>query len=390
MKSRPKFSWLTAAFLALLHTLSTGSASAQFSNSPSFGGLFGHKSVQLKRKLPPILNVNGKTVGVAVAGANRDSTSTELQSAIENLLTRGDSGVRVEANSPDLLINCQISAYSAPKVTPATQNTLGSIDGALTVAFRISQPRSNTIITSGVATSEIDENPEGGGFHFTSQKSISTTDVQNELVADTSRQIAGYLVTTDENVTILLAGGGALNPPQKLALSNLWSRALEGFETMTPYSDPRLDAYRIYDVGAANEALAYQAQDAKAAIKYLQEASIDYGKALSNRPDEKYFLDPQNRIKTALAHYTPTTNPVPAATMTPPADAGMTNDDVIALVAAKMDEANILDNIQSATKVSFDLSINGQVKLTRSGVNGRILSAMKAKMKNAAASPPAR
>jgi len=38
-------------------------------------------------------------------------------------------------------------------------------------------------------------------------------------------------------------------------------------------------------------------------MKYLSQASINYGKAIDNNPAEKYFREPQKRIETALAHY---------------------------------------------------------------------------------------
>jgi hypothetical protein len=179
---------------------------------------------------------------------------------------------------------------------------------------------------------------------------------------------------------------------------------------MTPFSQKEEDAYRLYNIGVMNEALAYEAEDVKKARTYLQEASIDYGKAIDAKPTEKYFLQPQTRIDTALAHYkiigdqtnaakvatvnTEVSKPAaPPATTTktaalptpsaktatpsaPPADA-LTNDQVIAMVQAKLDEANILDNIRHASAVDFDLSVAGQVNLSKNGVNGQILMAMK-------------
>jgi hypothetical protein len=83
----------------------------------------------------------------------------------------------------------------------------------------------------------------------------------------------------------------------------------------------------------ANEALAYQTEDREAAKKFLEEAAINYGKAIDARPDEKNFLEPQTRIETAVAYYkkldehlpvvvaaVPPSNPVPAdAASTDPA-----------------------------------------------------------------------
>ena len=38
-------------------------------------------------------------------------------------------------------------------------------------------------------------------------------------------------------------------------------------------------------------------------MKYLSQASINYGKAIDTNPGEKYFREPQKRIETALSHY---------------------------------------------------------------------------------------
>ena len=379
-------------------------ACAQFSSGPGFGNVLMRKKVDLQRKLPPVVNISGKTISVTVEG--QGALQKELQSAIENLLTRSDSNVQVGGTRPDLVIVCGVSQYGAPKMTTAKENniTTNTFTGALSVTFRIAEPGSGHIIRSGVATTQIDQQatPSAGTLHLSlhpqqqaapgGQKINSTMDTENALVADVSRQIASYVVNTDETVEVLLATGGTLTSADKLATTKLWTRDLEELETLTPSPDPRTDAYRLYNIGVANEALAYGAQDAKAAIKFLQEASTQYGKALSSRPDEKFFLEPQNRIKTALAHY----DAAPAARLSasegasraesPKGNEGLSNDDVIAMVQAHMDQANILDNIQTAPKVSFDLSVNGQVKLLHNGVNNQLLSAMKQKARTSTSS----
>jgi hypothetical protein len=166
----------------------------------------------------------------------------------------------------------------------------------------------------------------------------------------------------------------------------LWTRALENLDTMTPLAQPEDDAYRLYDLGVANEALGYQAEDVTMARKYLQEAAIDYGKAIDSKPAEKYFLQPQTRIDTALVHYKTLGEQAKAsaaAASSPAAAAAaadtLSNADVISMVAAKLDEANILDTIKHAGAVNFDLSAHGQIDLAKGNVNGRIITAMKEK-----------
>ena len=387
MRFRPVVFPRLGVVIALL--LGTLPSLAAPTGSPSFGNFLQRKKVDLQRRLPPVTSINGRSVGVAVAPMQ--PMSAELQTEIENLLTRSDSAVRVQAVSPDVLIQCQITSYGKPAMKSTTQNkvTTNNISGAMGVTFRITEPRSGHVIASGVASSQISQDVEQNGmlkynltdpFHRNKQpapdapKITSTMDAENALVADVSRQIAAYLVNTSEVVEAMLAVGGSLDSANKLALSNLWARALEELETMGSYPDPREEAYRLYNIGVANEALAYQAQDNKAAIKYLQEASIDYGKAIADRPEEKYFLKPQDRIRTALAHYSvPTgggaagggpsgagTRGVGGAAPEGGAEAApLTNEDVIQMVQAKMDEANILDTIQNAGQVKFDLDRSG-------------------------------
>src|ERR1035441_233579 len=163
-----------------------------------------------------------------------------------------------------------------------------------------------------------------------------------------------------------------------------WSLSSSIDPTMTPFGQPAQDAYRLYNLGVVNEALGYQAEDVTQARKYLQEASIDYGKAIDAKPDEKYFLQPQTRIDTALAYYktlgdqAAASAQVASAAKAPAADV-LTNADVIAMVAAKLDQGNILDTIKTSSAVNFDLSAKGQIDLAKGNVNGAIIAAMKAK-----------
>jgi hypothetical protein len=374
---------------------------AQFSGNPSFGSIVTRKKVQLQRKLPPVTNVKGKAITVKTAPAG--GPASELQSTIENLLSRSDSGVRVEGNNPDILIDGKISQYEAPKyvTSGAGNNATTTLTGGMTVVFRITEPRTNHVLAAGVASSEISSpaksNMLTGIFHPQTGKKYNTGE-EADLVSDVARQVASYLVVTNENVQAMLATGKELENGVKLAESYLWTRALESWETAPKYPDAKLDAYRTYDIGVANEALAYQAENAQVAIRYLEEASSDYGKALNDNPGEKYFLEPQNRIKAALAHYTSAPGgtmggtasrsvaATPAATEDS-AEKPLSNDDVIAMAQAHVDESLMLDAIRSAHAVKFDLSVNGLITLSKGGVPGRVVTVMKDKQASSGAKP---
>lgn len=69
----------------------------------------------------------------------------------------------------------------------------------------------------------------------------------------------------------------------------------------------------------------------------------------------------------------PTPEPTPAA----PVDTGMSNQDVLGLVGAKVPLVTIVDQIRNAPKTNFDLSTNGIIELTKGGVSQQIIEVMR-------------
>jgi len=239
-----------------------------------------------------------------------------------------------------------------------------------------------------------------GGHNSEDLNPPTPAELRSRLIIDAVQQIAEHLVDSDESVDVFLARkDGPLDEGDKAAQTGLWERALETYETAPPFPKPDEDAYRLYDIGVAYEALAYQADNPKAAMKYLDQAAINYGKAIDARPDEKYFLEPQKRIETAIAHYKELEKEQEeaarakaealAANANPAAAAGakgLTNAQVVTMVKSGIDESAVLQAIRGATAVNFDLSPAGQKTLLSSGVSPRVLAEMKTQ---AAKKPPA-
>jgi hypothetical protein len=230
------------------------------------------------------------------------------------------------------------------------------------------------------------------------------------LVAKVVTEIAPRLVTTDEKVDVTLARGPGFDEANKLAEKAQWERDAEALETMTPLSDPAADAYRLYNIGVAYEAMAYTAQDNASIQKFLDMAAINYGKAIDAKPSEKYFIDPQTRIETAVAHYkklnegaktkqnleTASNNPPVRAEATSvstnaapqpsggtsvaaaqPSNSALTNTDVIKMAKAGVDEDSIIAAIHDAKAVEFDLTPPGLIDLANNGVKGKLVTAMR-------------
>jgi hypothetical protein len=402
----------------------------------NFGSLIvNRKKIVLERKLPPTGHIEGTAFNVAVnlpAGMQAD-VGTDLKSTLESLLIRDDSRLRSEDVHPETTITCRVTSFAMPQpqstsqavLTPGAKN--GSLQnqqmlrytGVLTVSFQAKDRAGHSLAADNV-TAKFDQEYTAAGAQQGLTHSITHTmthltkggqdddtpptavELHNRLITDAAQQIASHLVNTTEQVDVYLAKGGGLDEADKLMEQKLWSRALEQLETMKPFGSPEEDAYRLYDLGVVNEALGYQAEDVQKARKDLQEASIDYGKAIDAKPTEKYFLQPQTRIDTALAHYkvlgeqrapvsaaAATTRTTTTSTKTAPgmpaapADA-MTNDQVISMVAAGLDEANIVDTIQHAKAVNFDLTVDGQVDLSKNKVSGKVIAAMKARARTPA------
>jgi hypothetical protein len=397
----------------------------------SFGGAFQRKKIVLVRKLPPTGHIDGSTFAVNVTGPGiPPDVLMNLKSTVESLIVSNDSRLRsVAANEhPDAVVNCQVTSFSEPpaqvnsqpgfsfgkKPAPAQQMT--HITGVITATFNAQNLLAKRSIAANTETAKFDQqypvpppanastqttftsilsshiprmpsaSSQNPGQSQEADKPPTPVELKDMLIQNMAFAIASNLVNTSESVSVSLAIGGGLDEANRLMEQKLWTRALEQLETMQPFPQPDQDAYRIYELGVVNEALGYQAEDFTKARKDLQEASIDYGKAIDAKPEEKNFLQPQTRIDTALAHYKTLGDQVAAnaqaasVAAAPPAAADvLTNADVIAMVAAKLDEANIIDTIKTASGVNFDLSAHGQIDLAKASVNGRIIAAMKQK-----------
>jgi len=397
-------------------------------HAQNFGSLIvNRKKISLQRKLPPTGHVEGTTFQVKVEGTGfQADLATDLSSTVESLLIRDDSRLRSEDVHPETTIHCRITSYAQPQPQMTTQAALGKgangktglqnepmerVTGILTVSFQAKDRAGHSLAADNV-TAKFDEEYSASGAqqgivhsmthtmtHITKGGSDDDTppsaaELHNRLIQDAAQQIVSHLVNTTEQVEIYLAKGSGLDEADKLMEQKLWSRALEQLETMKPFPTPEEDAYRLYDLGVVNEAMAYQAEDVTLARKELQQASIDYGKAIDAKPTEKYFLQPQTRIDTALAHYkilgdqkAPKESAAAQGKTAGPAAStqdAITNDQVISMVAAGMDDANIIDTIRHSKSASFDLSVEGQVDLAKNKVSGAVITAMKARARTPA------
>src|ERR1017187_563532 len=321
--------------LEIAACLSIGLLAAAPAGAQSFGSA--KEKVTLLRKLPALVHLPGDSIEVRVTGRpDQADLARDLQSMLEAELTKDDPRLRVAEHGASAIISCRITDFSHPQPTvttrpslavgknaPKTQNYL-RVTGSLSLAFQ-TRSASGAELSSDNVTAKYDREFDSSG-NSTSEgvKGTMTSawkrvtggagsedlnpptdpELRALLINRAVERIAAHIVNTSETVEVYLAKQrGALDEGDKQATAGLWERALETFETAKPDPKPAEDAYRLYNTGVAYEALAYKAEDPKAAMKFLDEAAIDYGKAIDSRPGEKYFLEPQRRIEDAIAHY---------------------------------------------------------------------------------------
>ncbi|HKR28578.1 MAG TPA: hypothetical protein VJS11_14035 [Acidobacteriaceae bacterium] len=410
---------------------------------PLHGQGFGSSKtkVTLQRKLPALMRLPGNTIRVRASGhANEADIAQDLQAQLETELLKDDSSLQEDEEHPATTITCQITNYAHPqpileqkpnvfagKSGPKTVNYI-RVTGSLSVAFQARSADGHMVGSDNVTVNYDQEFDSSGNntshglvgsmsgswhkmMHGANSESPNDqppteAELRSHLLTMAVHRMAEQIVNTNESIDVLLAKDKGLEEGDKQAEAGLWQRAQETFETATPSPNRAEDAYRLYNTGVAYEALGYQASDTKSAMKLLDQAAINYGKAIDAKPDEKYFLEPQKRIETALAHYRkleeekaapPAAAPVrqvaaatpPSAPSAPAAHAGdppavspthvLTNSKVIAMARAGLDDDSIAAAVRTAKAADFDLSSVGQRQLAHGGVDAAVISAMKAR-----------
>lgn len=463
------------AFAMCLCFLPLSSASAQ-----SFGT--GKKKVTMQRRLPAAVHFTATSFDVHVTArdAAQNNVGQSLNDLLPTELQRENRELHVDKAAPELQIACTITSFEIPAPVPFSRNEVTmqknappkkyyKVTGTLTVAYQ-ARDKSRVIDSDNITAKYSQDFEEGSNVaanesigskvvdpfkRLAGKKTEETAtaptpeQLRSILVTRVVSQVAARLVNTNEVIEVTLAHGKQLDAPVKLAETGLWSRYLESLETMQPFPDPTLDAYRLYDIGVGYEAEAYKSEDHAAAKKLLDEAAINYGKALDAKPAEKYFMEPQTRIETAIEHYraleasmaaasAPPPPPAPAqpapattANSTPPAKTGtgtrsatphsgstgsstksstttktsnsgsapsktpaapaLTNAQVVKMAKSGVDDDTIIGAIHDAASVQFDLSPDALIQLAQNGVKGKVVSAMRDRDKRSAhhASPPA-
>lgn len=385
--------------------------------APAFAQGFGmiKMTTELQRRRPPTVYLTNTAIAAQVESSDPRARqiARDLEDLLENEMCRNDGRLKVDKQRPQTVIQVTVSNLDTRETWDTRTSTeykkVGTksvyndskkkyeekdvydnvkvqkrykiLDGSIALSYRGTETASGKVLESGSVNDVYKkEFLEGVNAPLESQ-------IQQLLVKSAVRRILPSFVPTVELVEVQLAKG-KLEDSSKLAKAGLWTRMMENLETMEPLKKPQDEAYRLYNLGVASEALAYSAEDLKTSKKLLEQAAIHYGKAIDAKPDEKYFREPQIRIQTAMAQMgktqsqVATNNPGGSRSTTATATTGgqqFNNQQVIDLVKSGLDEGILIEMIQQAPAVQFDLTPKGTISLLESKVSNKVISAMRTK-----------
>jgi len=318
------------------------------------------KTVVLERKLPAAVKLPGNAFNVKASAEKPQDpceklAADKLQSMVETDLIRFNSELELNPDKPDTLIVLKVLICSA--VATPQYNTLLSgkskgqqqpsgtkVNGHLQVTYQ-ARTRAGKFVdaepidvkydhefdqmTRAVSESRkiLGKIPRPGAKHKDEEaedEPRTMEDIVGILVDRTALRVTARLVNTNERVEVLLARG-ALDQNNRNADAGQWTRFVEELETMQPLARLDDDAYRLYNIGVGDEALGYKAESPASARRYFEQAVVQYRKAGEANHQEKYFIEPVNRIEIALEHYKRLSAPAESSGARTPSKKGNSN-----------------------------------------------------------------
>ena len=385
----------------------------------------------LKRKHPPLVHIMGVSISVRARSQNgaHAPNAVQLASELESELCSNDRRLRPEKEKPETIISCNITQLDAAgkfeihtsqerrkigerqkwneekkknETEPIYEDVTVSrnykfVSGVMNVSYQVIDKKSGAIIDASNIPAVRDRTPylDGNG-------APSEDELKQGMMKDVVKQIVHRLTPTIESVPVLLARG-KLDDAGNLGKAGLWEKMLENLEDkMQPFKDPKDDAYRVYDIGLAYEALAYKSEDLDTTKKLLQKAVENYSKALEMNPGEKYFHEPQTRIEAAANQYNklksqqsvelvqgppigsggeqpPNRQGAGSKGLPPTTNKALTNQSIIDLAKKGLDEAGLIATIKDASAVEFDLGAEAQGVLLENKVTSKVIASMRVK-----------
>jgi len=307
-----------------LCALAGDNASAQFRRGLVAEGV----EINLFPAVPPTLLLPPGTFEVSVKNQSTapERLLTQLGKTITTQLAQNDSRLRVSAAIPELQVVATLTGWThsrrhSTRYVPGTrqigteQVTDGDGRTRAEAVYDYGRNKPN-VIDEGAATVRIEVRRgtqilvnETARVTYHSDRLVdegapSQTEIEDALIDRAARRSAGVVTPAREPVKVFLARSDEVENLNHLALSRKWSQWLSALQAMRPHRDAKRDSYRLYNLGIAHEAMAYEAISDDDAERLLEEAAGLVQQAIAARKDEKYFTEASTRITANSLGYT--------------------------------------------------------------------------------------
>jgi hypothetical protein len=373
------------------------------------------KTVIIKELLPAAVNLTGKRIKIEATSAIK--SKTELIQILETKLRtkiQGDPRYIVDERNPQTILRFTITnayvdakTYTVGSGTNATSCT-GYV-GKLEVSYQALDAANHAPFDSEnlvAALTDADKSSGGNSLEkglreipkvlpwhpkgaCTNGSKASLHEADDYLIDGIVEQMAKHAAPIEENITVRLPGK-KLEKLSELAIRHRWADLEEEASKTPELKKEDGDAYRIYLIGLAQEAQAYEIAneahlsetgkrkdikqseaeaDFEKSQRLLDKARANYKKALDSKPKEREFLDADTRMEKAITIYatierhkdeyhkfSPAPEPAPEAKLAPLNEnkpvvgvapvAGSPIDQILKYCQANMDLETITDYIK--------------------------------------------
>jgi len=401
------------------------------------------QTVALTRKLPPVIDLAGARIKIAVTKAASvkddpiDIMATKLRAVL--LKDRG-RGISLDDPNPDTELRCRVTAFELADERQQKQigsdlNTYTVVLGNMEATVEIFDLKSGRALDSENLKNHYEKwfltgVTQTGRFVLPGKKPKVSDDDRlptnsermSAVVEGMATKIAQRLVPIDDRFDVEMPLG--YKEMESYAKAGNWGALKEKAESMPPLPKAEDDSCRLYLVGLSSEAIAYGQADPQKAQDLLVNAASAYQKAKDGNKSEDRFNEPISRVQQSLERYisleriarlhktsqsrgvkvsaadppsapSAAPAPAPAGAIAEPVGASAklvyNNQYLIKLKSQGTSDKLILSEIQDADPPQFDISPNGMAQLTAAKFTDDVILAVKAKMraKPASTTPPA-
>jgi len=389
--------------------------------------------INLFPAIPPALLLPAGTFQVEVKNQSTGPSRilSRMDEAITTQLSENDSRLRVAEGKPELQVVATLTEWTLSRRrgtryvseqrqigTKQVRDSKGNLKTEPVYEYGRNKP---TTIDDGAAAVHLEVRrgtqvlaDETTRFTYHEDRLVeegppSTSEVEDTMIDRTAQRAAGLVTPSREPVRVLVARSDEVDKLNDLARTRKWNEWRAALQETRPHRDPKKDAYRLHNLGVANEALAYQASNDDDAQRLIQDASTMMQQALAAKKDEKYFDEafarvsknslaltrlrtmraslglrqstaaaaPAEKVKLAVKSPTAPVEKVIPAAKSPTTTGPMTNADVIDLRKAGLDDDNLIAAIKDASATKFDLTPAGLKVLLSAKVTNRVITAMR-------------